>query len=106
MTGNNLSGSNLDFGVSNIHRQKGGESDTSGMMHSKIDTFDASPIIDRSSALKYRWPETGLKTNSRLSGAMHDVSDITDAHALHNNYLEKSNTDQSTSILLEKNKRE
>ena len=75
-------------------------------MHSKIDAFDASPIIDSSSAIKYRRPETGLKADSRISGAMHDVSDITDAHALRNNYLEKSNTDQSASILVEKNKRE
>ena len=63
------------------------------------------------SAMHNRRPDTVIKANagSRLSG-MHDVSDITDNHALRNNYLEKSQmdagTDVSTSILMEKNKRE
>lgn len=77
-------------------------------MQAKIDAMGGSP---NRSAMHNRRPDTVIKANagSRLSG-MHDVSDITDNHALRNNYLEKSQmdagTDVSTSILMEKNKRE
>ena len=77
-------------------------------MQSKLDAMDSSNISGDKRNL--RRPETVIKANagSRLSGA-HNVSDVTDPHALRNNYLEKSQmdvTDQSTSVLIEKNKRE
>ena len=45
------------------------------------------------------------KRQSGVSG-LPDISDVTDPHALRNNYLEKSATDQEASLDIVKNQRE
>ena len=77
--GNNRS--NLDFDLSNIqYAGKNDSSNDASTMKAKTDAIDHA-----TSAKKSRQDVSGLHKV--------DISDVTDVHALRNNYLEKSQND-------------
>ena len=98
--------SHLDFEVSNIqHNGKNNDSSRDiSAMQAKIDAIEEATSVEKHRA---GHANTAFK-DKRQSGisGLPDISDVTDPHALRNNYLEKSATDQDASLDVAKNQRE